>query len=307
MEVKSSQDFTIGVCATGESPEVAELVSSLLGECRGTLSALQKLIVVASDCPPETVAALKQLQTRDKRIELLVELARNGKADAINKILDRSKTPLLLFANSDSRPEPGALPELFSLMKSEERVGAVSAIPVPEQGRGLISHLLGFMWTAHNNCSVALNHMNVSNHSCDELALFRAKAISFLPQDTVNDGAFLAATARLRGFSIKVSTAAKVKIRTPRRIADVILQRRRILFGHAQIWRQVGIPPKTIESLLFLSPAIGLRLLVSTFAARPRYLLVTPVALISEIAAALLSIFDTMRSSRAHAVWRRFR
>ena len=268
---------------------------------------MRKMVIVASECSPETVSSLKVLQRGDERIDLVVEPIRRGKADAVNKILSRTETPLVLFANSDSRPESGALTKLLSLMESDGGIGAVSAIPEPERGSGLISLLVAFMWDAHNECSIALNHMNVSNHSCDEMVLFRTEAISLLPRNTVNDGAFLAATARLRGFSIKVSGEAKVKITPPKRINEVILQRRRILFGHAQVWRQIGTPPKTIESLLFLSPAIGIRLLVSTLASRPKSLVILPVAVVSEVIAGLLSIADTLRSSRAHYVWKRFK
>jgi len=253
------------------------------------------------------VSCLRELQEKDDRIDLLVEGKRNGKADAINKILGRIKSPLVLFVNSDARPQPGALAKLLSSMDSDERIGAVAAVPELEAGEGLVSLLLHFMWSAHNNCSVVLNHMNVSNHSCDEMVLFRTSAVSLLPQGIVNDGAFLAAMARLRGYSIKVSTGARVRIKTPRRITEVIVQRRRILFGHAQVWRKVGTPPRTIESLLFLSPATGMRLLVATLARRPRAMLAVPAALACELAATLMSILDTFNSSKAHAVWRRFR
>jgi hypothetical protein len=268
---------------------------------------LSRIVVVASECPAATVSCLRGLQEKDARIDLLVEGKRNGKADAINKILGRIKSPLVLFVNSDARPQPGALTKLLSSMGSDERIGAVAAVPELEAGSGLVSLLLDFMWSAHNNCSVVLNHMNVSNHSCDEMVLFRTNAVTLLPQGIVNDGAFLAATARLRGYSIKVSTGARVKIKTPKRIADVIMQRRRILFGHAQVWRQVGTPPRTIESLLFLSPATGTRLLVTTLARRPRSMLAVPTALACELAATLLSIIDTFSSSKAHAVWRRLK
>jgi len=300
-------EFTVGICATGEPPSVAELVSSILAESQSTTYLMRKLVIVASECPDETISSLRALQRVDGRIDLLVEETRRGKADAVNKILGRSETPLVLFANSDSRPKAGAITSLLFSMESDERIGAVSAIPEPESSSGLVPLLLGFMWTAHNRCSVALNHMGVSNHSCDELVLFRTRAITLLPKNIVNDGAFLASTARLRGFSIKVSTAAGVRIKTPRRISDVILQRRRILFGHAQVWRQVGTPPKTIESLLFLSPSIGIRLLVATLASRPKSLVVLPIALVSEVLAGLLSIVDVLQSSKVHAVWRRFK
>jgi cellulose synthase/poly-beta-1,6-N-acetylglucosamine synthase-like glycosyltransferase len=281
-------------------------VKTLLEDGKRTGERFQKLVIVASDCLPETVAMLKSMQEKEDRIDLLVEDVRYGKADAVNKILSRAEAPQVLFANSDARPQPGAIASLLEAMEADQHVGAVSAIPQPEDGAGLMSLVLNFMWSAHNNCSIALNHMNVSNHSCDELVLFRTKAITFLPRNTVNDGAYLAAIAKMRGYAIKVSTKARVRISTPSRIIDIILQRRRILFGHAQVWRKVGTPPKTIESLLFLSPVSGMRLLVRTVSEKPRYLMALPVAALGEAIAALLSIYDTIRSSKSHAIWRRF-
>jgi len=300
-------EFTIGICATGESMEIAQLVTSLLDEADELQTRLQRLVIVASECPAGTLSCLRELQEEDSRIDLLVEGRRQGKAEAINKILALTKSPLVLFVNSDARPQPGALKRLLYSMDSDHGIGAVAAVPKLDAGTGLMSLLLNLMWSAHNNCSVTLNHMNVSNHSCDEMVMFRTSAISLLPRETVNDGAFLAATARLRGFSIKVSTEARVWVTTPKRIDDLIMQRRRILFGHAQVWHQVGTPPRTIESLLFLSPITGARLLVTTLALRPRLLLAVPVALVSEMAATVLSILDTTRSSKAHAIWRRFK
>ncbi len=268
--------------------------------------AFRKLVIVASDCPTETVSALRGLQERDRRVELLIEDRRYGKADAINKIIDRTDTPLVIFANSDARPEAGAIQSLLSTAYSDRRIGAASAVPIPEQHEGVVSLLVNFMWTAHNMCSISLNHMNISNHSCDEMVLFRLDAVSRLPRGLVNDGAFLAVTARLKGYAVKVSPRAKVHIRTPKRISEVILQRRRILFGHAQVWREVGTPPKTIESLLLFSPSVGLRILVQVLAQRPRLLCILPLAFVTEVSAALLSIYDRIRSTKKHAVWRRF-
>jgi cellulose synthase/poly-beta-1,6-N-acetylglucosamine synthase-like glycosyltransferase len=246
------------------------------------------------------------LQAQNSRIQVIIEARRHGKAEAINRVLSVSDAPIVVLVNSDSRPSPGAIPELVSTINSDPSIGAVSAVPKPEERGGPVSLLLNFMWEAHNGCSLMLNHMNISNHSCDELVAFRSRAITRLPENLVNDGAFMAGIAKQKGYSIRVSTGAAVRIRTPSRITDVILQRRRILFGHAQVWRLVGAPPRTIESLLFLSPIKGIRLLVSTLAAKPRYLAALPLALVSELFAAALSIIDSSRSSNTHAIWKRF-
>jgi cellulose synthase/poly-beta-1,6-N-acetylglucosamine synthase-like glycosyltransferase len=266
---------------------------------------MRKLVIVASACPDRTNSELRHLERRDSRVQVILEDKRYGKAEAINRVLEVSNAPIVILVNSDARPSKGAIPALITDILSDPSIGAVSAVPEPDKRGGPVSLLLNFMWEAHNGCSLTLNHMNISNHSCDELVAFRSNAIARLPKNLVNDGAFMAGVAKQKGYSIRVSPGATVHIQTPSRITDVISQRRRILFGHAQVWRLVGSPPRTIETLLFTSPGKGMRLLVMTLASKPRYLMALPIAIVSELSATVLSILDSTRSSRAHAIWKR--
>ncbi len=309
MPMKALQEistFTVGVCASDSGANLYSLLSLLRTQEFGPNFELRRIVIVASECPAELLTSIRRAAEEDPHVVLIEEPQRLGKAEAINRILSRMEGDFIVLVNSDARPEREAIPSLLSLAASDPTVGAVSAMPVTELGGGIASALIDFMWTSHNECSLALNHMNLSNHSCDELVVFRSTAICRLPQGLVNDGAFMAATARRRGYSVKVCAPARVHIDTPDRVYDLIRQRRRILFGHAQVWRKVGIPPKTIESLLLFSPSLGLRLFMRTLAKHPKFLLVLPLALVSELSAALLSIWDVLLSSKRHVAWRRF-
>ena len=298
--------FTVGICATGASPDVSRLVVSIIAEAALMPLPLRKLVVVASACPERILSDLRKIQGRDGRVDLVLEDAGRGKADAVNKILARADGDLVALVNSDATPESGAIAKLLAVAASDPSVGAVSAMPVTEPKEGLTALLVDFMWSAHNECSLALNHMNLSNHSSDELVVFRSSAIAMLPRNLVNDGAFLATTARRKGYAVRFCPSAKVHIETPGRVSDIIRQRRRILFGHAQVWRRVGHPPKTVESLLLFSTPIGLKLVVNAISRHPKFLVVLPVALLSEVSAALLAIQDAIRSSKRHTIWTRF-
>ena len=305
-EAEPEAGFTVGICATGEAVGLGRLVRSMAGEAGRGPCRLLKLVVVASDCPRSTLAEVRQVCEEDPRVHLVVEDARRGKAEAINRILSLAGGEFVVLVNSDAVPERGALTELLGSIRRDEKVGAVSAVPIPSGGRGPASLLSEFMWTAHNDCSLALNHMNLSNHSSDELVAFRLDAIRELPEGSVNDGAYLAMIARIKGFSIKVCQSARVRIRTPSRVSDLVSQRRRIIFGHTQVWRRTGVAPKTIESLIIFSPLIGTRILIATVARRPAFLFALPIALVGEVLASVLSIVDAVVSSRRHVVWRRF-
>ncbi|MDG6987904.1 MAG: glycosyltransferase [Nitrososphaerota archaeon] len=286
--------------------EPRAFLRALLVEAEAARMDLKKLIVVASGCSAATLSELESAAELDPRVELFVEGVRHGKADAVNKILCAASGDYLVFVNSDAVPAPGAVPSLLRMALSDPLIGAVSALPDTRSGGGLASLLTEFMWSTHNECSLALNHMGIANHSSDELVVFRSAAIAPLPSGLVNDGAYMGGTAKKLGYKVMVCPSARVRVRTPSRPLDVLLQRRRILFGHAQVWREVGAPPRTIESMLFLSPLAGVRILVRALAKDPRYLEIAPMAAVSELVSAVMSIFDTMSSSRAHQIWRRF-
>lgn len=280
-------------------------MKSVLSESDKSGFTLRRLIVVASECPGRITSELQEIQEGEPRLCTLVEGKRRGKADATNKILSASRGTFVVMVNADAVPEPGSIQMLLSIAESDDRVGAVSAMPVVEPSRGLSSAVVGLLWDTHNANYSLLNHLGLSNHASEELVVFRRSAIGLLPRGLVNDGAFLASVVRRRGYTVRFSESAKVHIETPERIPGLIAQRRRILYGHAQVWRKVGSPPKTIESLLLFSPSLGFRILVRVMARRPRSLVILPLLVVTEVFAALLSIFDSLGSTGKHSVWRR--
>ena len=298
--------FTVGICATGKSEGLPALIEGVMAESDAHGLDLRAAVIVASECPAPLCSELMAIQVKDHRVQVLLEEVRHGKADAVNRILERVRGSFLMVVNADAAPEPGAIPSLLSAIRSDSRIGAISAMPVVESRRGVSSLLVDMIWSTHNECSRLLNHMGISNHASEELAVFRLSAIGMLPQHLVNDGAFFAQTVRRKGYSVRFSDSARVCVETPRRVSDLIGQRRRILFGHAQVWRKAGSPPKTIESLLLFSPRVGFRLLGTILARNPRFLPIIPLAFVTEVTAAVLSIADGIASTDRHAIWRRF-
>ncbi len=298
--------FDVGVCTTGESRDIFWLVQSVFADARISEIPLRRAVVVASECPPKVIEQLSRIAEQEPRLDFVTERHRHGKAEAINQVLRRSHSEFLILVNSDAHPEPGAILELLRAIKADKETGIMSAKPVPEPGRGIASALADLMWTAHNECSLALNHMNLSNHCSDELVAMRRSIVIRLPSGLVNDGAYLATRARQRGYRVKFLDTARVHVEAPYRVADAIGQRRRILFGHHEVWRKTGAMPKTTESLILFSPGLGIRLLVRTLSKKPRFLVLLPLAVVAELTAAALSMLDSFISSKRHAVWRRY-
>ena len=300
----SAQGFSIGICASDSAPRLHSLLSFLRSEHYGADFELRKIVVVASGCPRSIISDVEESAHSDSRIQLISEDRRRGKAEAINRILKHSSGEHLVMVNADAFPEPGSIGQMLKVV-SDPSVGAVSAMPTFDDRGGLLKHSLSLMWSAHSVLSLRLNHAGISNHSCDELMVVRKSLVSSLPANLVNDGAYIGGLVRSQGFKVKFSSAAKVRIVVPRTLVDLIRQRRRIIYGHVQVWRKLGRPPKTIESMMLIDPLVSLKTLVSVLSERPRLITAVPVVLAGELLSIVTGLTDALRSTERHAVWRR--
>jgi cellulose synthase/poly-beta-1,6-N-acetylglucosamine synthase-like glycosyltransferase len=296
--------FTIGVCASGPSRNLPSLITFLLKEDYGETYLLRKIVVVASGCGRGITDQIARLAESEQGVHLIIEHERRGKAEAINQIMRNSIGELLVMQNGDAYPQRGAIRGLLSMAR-DPNVGAVSATPLLEQGHGLLRQSLEIMWTAHSSLSLQLNHAGICNHACDELMVFRKDLVREFPEDTINDGAFIGGLVRARGYLVKFSPTSRVKIEVPLRPIDLVRQRRRITFGHVQVWKRLGRPPRTMESMMIGNPLSSLRMFVRTISTAPGRILAIPVTLTIEAISVTLGLLDVIVSTDRHRVWRR--
>ncbi len=297
--------FSIGICASDRS-ESLPLLLKLIESEQFDKYAMRRIIIVASGCSKEMLDRLRFIANMDERIQIIEESARHGKSEAVNRIIENKVGDFLVLVNSDAIPQKDAINTLMDAIECNPTVGVVSASPFFEPSKGTVSDILELMWTLHNDWSLTLNHAGINNHASDELMVVSSQALSKLPEGVVNDGAYIAGTAFLKGFSIKFSKTARVKIDVPDRLTDLIQQRRRIIFGHFQVWKWLGQSPRTVELMLLAAPALSLGLLIKRIAQTPRLLRILPIALIGESVAFLLAVKDSLTSSNQHAIWRRY-
>lgn len=300
--------FSVGICASGESAmTLSTLMQVVESETLPPGFSLARIVVVASAPSNSTLELLRGLAANDDRILLIQEDERKGKIDAVNTIIRNHVGSYLVFVNADAVPERGAIAKLITKISSERRIGAVSGCPTFVPGDDLSSRVLEFIWAIHNASALELNHRGLSNHASDELMVVRSEALPTLPNDVVNDGAYISGRASAEGYRILFADGAKVTIDVPSTVFQLIEQRRRILFGHTQVWKKLGRPPLTIESLMLKNPALSISLVGRAIASRPSRLAVVPVAMVAEAVAGLLSIKDRLSSTERHTVWKRYR
>jgi cellulose synthase/poly-beta-1,6-N-acetylglucosamine synthase-like glycosyltransferase len=299
--------FTVGICASDESPNLVSLLDLVCEDEIPEGFVLSRIIVVASACSKKTLDYIRRISERDNRLLVFEEAERHGKAEALNKIFERREGDFLVLINADALPSSGSISKLLMSIARNESVGIASARPFFENKKGgILAKIQELMWSVHNESSLLLNHMGISNHSNDEMMVVRAELLESLPYGLVNDGAFIAGRAKENGYSVRFCENAQVKIEVPSAISDNVEQRRRVIFGHFQVRKLVGRSPTTVESMLLSSPFLSLWILVRTLAKSPRYLGVLPIAVAGEILALVMALVDLARSTDKHRIWKRY-
>jgi poly-beta-1,6-N-acetyl-D-glucosamine synthase len=297
--------FTVGICATGQPPTLQPLLETVLSsEMPGFL--LKKVVLVASDCSEDTLRFARRTAALDRRLRLIEHDRRTGKADAINEIFRLTEGDFLVYVNADALVGADSISLLLKSIEEDKRIGFVSGKPVFVRSGGLISDVLDVMWTSFDLLSSDPNQSKQSNHGTDELMVIRSDLLSQLPPGVVNDGAYIAGRIREMGFRVAFEPEAVVQIDVPRRMIDLIRQRRRILYGHIQVKRLLGKAPRTVETMMFFSPSQSVKIVIRLLANKPRRILVLPVAAMGELMALAGALRDTFVSNAGHAVWKRY-
>jgi cellulose synthase/poly-beta-1,6-N-acetylglucosamine synthase-like glycosyltransferase len=298
--------FTIGICATGSPGTLAELIDVIESERFPPGFVLEKVVIVASAVDRATLERLEKVERTNLKVTLVHEEQREGKAAAVNTIIGASTGRYLVLVNADALPSPSSISRLLRSIGHDPATGAVSGVPMIAARSGIASRILKLMWDTHNTCSQELNPSELGNHGTDELMVVRLDAINELPAEVVNDGAYIAGKLRVNGFRVRSLEGATVYVDVPTRPVDIIRQRRRILYGHLQVWRMVGKVPAVTESLMLLSPDIGFGAMVRTISDHPKLILALPFAAVCEFISLVGAISDTNSKRRRHVVWKRY-
>jgi glycosyltransferase involved in cell wall biosynthesis len=217
---------------------------------------LKDITLVASGCSDNTVLAVKEFSKTGPRIHLIVEGRRNGKPSAINKILETMAGETLVLLSGDIRlPSACSVDGLVSYCK--DGVGVVASRPLPindvNTKAGYIGHL---MWNLHDRTLVAQIENGLHMQAGEAFAISR-DAAGYVPLDVINDDAYLVLKAQLMGYRYAYARNITVLNRTPESLHDILLQRARIIKGHQQLKKMIGITPNVLDTLVFKRPAIA--------------------------------------------------
>ncbi|MCL4430218.1 MAG: glycosyltransferase [Chloroflexi bacterium] len=254
--------LTVGICAFNEEKNIGTLLNNVLYEQE--LPVNSEVLVVCSGCTDTTTDIVQKFAAKDSRLKVNIEDKRSGKASAINYILSNATGDVILFVSADTLPKKGSFSRLISKLQMPN-VGIVCGNPMPiNPPTSIVGRLVQLLWNFHGHVFEELNDSGLARHAT-EIFCIRKGIVDKIPAETVNDDAYLAVTAKKKGWLIKFDAQSQVLICGPNSFQEYFQQRRRIIFGHFQIRKLTGESPQYLVHLMPLHPLQTLKLIFWLF------------------------------------------
>jgi biofilm PGA synthesis N-glycosyltransferase PgaC len=259
---RTEANVSVGVCAYNEEKNIAFLLKNLLTQQDLPLSS--EVIVACSGCTDSTPEIVKNLQSQDSRLKLIIENERKGKAHALNYIFKyASNSEVLILTNADAFPESGSLNKLVKALQNKS-LGAVAGHPIPVNNPSVLSNVIvRLIWDLHHRISI-YESVKMSG----ELCAFRPFLVKEIPVNLATDEPYIEMLIRRRGYNVGYVPEAIVFIKGPENLREIIKHRRRIWVGHLQIKQMEGFVVSTSDFRKILSTLVkSFRLSLSELAA----------------------------------------
>jgi cellulose synthase/poly-beta-1,6-N-acetylglucosamine synthase-like glycosyltransferase len=291
------------VCAYNEEKSIGPLLENLMQQDVPPEVFDREIIVVASGCTDSTEAVVREQAKTNRKITLICEPERSGKAAALNKAFGASSGDYIALVPADVFPAENALFNLLVPFRDRD-VSAVSGRPmqnpkkVPKGFSGYLANMTYRLWA---RLMSKLNDKGEMAHCSGEFMAIRSDVKTDVPCDCAADDSYIAIAAKRKGH-IKFASKAVCYNLMPSNVADYINQRRRWLYGHFQTKQMTGEYPTVLDTIILSRPSVALQVLKEEVAEQPKAAGYLTCAIVVEAIIYSLSMLDRLLSRR-YGVW----
>jgi glycosyltransferase involved in cell wall biosynthesis len=243
------------------------------------------VLVIASGCTDKTEEIVRSVAAKDRRLRLVVESERSGKASALNILLRHSSEPFVVILGGDVVFTPGSLARLVEPL-ADPSVGMTGARPAPTNPRnGIVGHAVNILWDVHHELSLRKPKLG-------EAVAFR-RVLNSIDESTLVDEASMEQVIVGQGLQLRYVPDAIIRNHGPETMREFFAQRTRIYRGHVgvatatgyrvssmglasplaagwRLWRRGGTPARYIVSTMALEAIARLGARLERFTRRGR-------------------------------------
>jgi cellulose synthase/poly-beta-1,6-N-acetylglucosamine synthase-like glycosyltransferase len=229
-------EISVCICAFNEEQNIKRTINALLNQHHNRTEI--KEIIVVSASKDKTNEICDAICKEDKRVKLIIEVERKGKASSINLFIREAKYDICVLISADVIPHPDAIEYLcLPFLNEEDKIGMTGSRVVPSNN---IKTFMGFM--GHTEWQMA-HKLSLRHPKLGECIAFR-KIVSYVnpsidPRTSV-DEAYLEYRITDMGYKLKYVPESIVYNRTSETLSDTVKQRRRIYAGHIRLKRMTN-------------------------------------------------------------------
>ncbi len=279
--------LSVSICipAYNEGKNIRKLLDALHMQITDKIN-INKIVVVSSGSTDETENIVEEYCHKYPNFHLIRESKRAGKACAINAFLKTVDDEVVVIESADTVPTPETIEKLCEPFLKDKKIGMTGGAPVPTNDPNtFLGFIIHSWWWFHRNIP-----------RFGEIIAYK----NILPQirgTTAVDEAYIQAKMVQLGYKIVHIDDAVVTNKGAETIKDLIKQRRRVMNGHARLYKNEGvkIDNMTKSSINLLLFKFKLRNLKELF------WLIGGICI--EIYARLLGAYDFYISNKNPFVW----
>jgi len=281
-------DVDIGICVYNEEKNIGKLLTALLKQKTKKVN-IKEIYVASSGSTDSTNSIVKKFSKKYKKIKLLVQKKREGKASAINLFLNHAKSQIIVLVSGDTVPGKITVEKLCSPFLKDKNLGMTGAnvVPINNPDKSFVSYIHNLWEYMHNKLP-----------RFGEMIAFR-KIIRSIDKTTAVDEAYIEAIMHEKGYALRQIPSATVYNKGSENIKDILKQRRRVYVGHTLLKKEKFYKVKSFSLLRIL------RLTVEYWLKKPklRYLLWILGGVVIEIYGRMLGMYDLYIKHKNPYIW----
>ncbi|KKR11998.1 MAG: Glycosyl transferase family 2 [Candidatus Woesebacteria bacterium GW2011_GWA1_39_21] len=285
--------FSIGICAYNEEENITNLIKSITKQELGSEFSIREILIIASGCTDNTVSIIKKLKKKNKKIRLIIQVNREGKAKAVNLFIKYAKSKYLILQSADTILDKKCYFLLLNKLKNKS-VGMVGGKVIPTDNPDTFCGFANQLkWKLHH----LVNLKFPERPKVGELIAFK-KVFKRIPPNTAVDEASIEPLIKLQDYKVIYEEKAIVYNSGPKTIRELLSQRRRIFAGHYETKLHYGYEVITFSNFLILP------VFLSTLNFNAKELIFSAFTVILEIIARIFGYLDVTYKLRDHSVWK---
>lgn len=225
----SALKVSICVPAFNEAKNLTAILEALISQKTKRIK-IHKIVVVSSGSTDETDNITREFKRKDRRVTLIRQSTRAGKASAINAFLNITNDPVVVIESADTVPNPNTIEKLCLPFLRNRKIGMTGGAPIPvNDPNTFLGYVIHTWWWFHRNIP-----------RFGEIVAYR-NILPKISTRTAVDEAFIQAKIVQLGYKAVHIDKAIVHNKGPETVADLIKQRRRIFNGHSRLYHEEGV------------------------------------------------------------------